>query len=79
MVVTVEVSVEVSAWWAMQRGSYPCASCTQTEEWQVEQKADNSPLTRADREANAVICEGLAQLGAAGAWLPGCGCCRLRV
>ena len=28
----------------------------QEEGWEVEQKADNSPLTRADREANAVIC-----------------------
>jgi 3'-phosphoadenosine 5'-phosphosulfate (PAPS) 3'-phosphatase len=24
--------------------------------WEVEQKADSSPLTRADREANALIC-----------------------
>ena len=28
----------------------------------VEIKDDNSPLTRADREANAIICEGLEQL-----------------
>jgi 3'-phosphoadenosine 5'-phosphosulfate (PAPS) 3'-phosphatase len=26
-------------------------------------KADNSPLTRADQEANAVICQGLVALG----------------
>lgn len=32
------------------------------EDWNVEMKADDSPLTRADREANAVICEGLARL-----------------
>jgi 3'(2'), 5'-bisphosphate nucleotidase len=32
------------------------------EGWEVEAKADNSPLTRADREANTVICEGLEKL-----------------
>ena len=32
------------------------------EDWNVEMKADDSPLTRADRDANAVICEGLARL-----------------
>lgn len=31
-------------------------------DWNVEMKADDSPLTRADQEANAVICEGLASL-----------------
>lgn len=36
----------------------------QAESWDVEHKADDSPLTRADREANAVICEGLARIGA---------------
>lgn len=36
----------------------------QAESWDVERKADDSPLTRADREANAVICEGLARIGA---------------
>ena len=36
---------------------------TQDEDWNVEMKADDSPLTRADREANAVICDGLAALG----------------
>ena len=36
----------------------------QAESWDVERKADDSPLTRADREANAVICEGLARVGA---------------
>ena len=35
----------------------------QDEDWNVERKADNSPLTRADQEANAVICAGLAALG----------------
>lgn len=30
--------------------------------FQVESKDDNSPLTRADKEANAIICEGLAAL-----------------
>ena len=38
----------------------------QAEAWQVEQKADSSPLTRADRDANAVICEGLARIGGRG-------------
>lgn len=33
-----------------------------TENFQVEQKDDNSPLTRADREANNIICEGLENL-----------------
>lgn len=28
--------------------------------WEVEQKADSSPLTRADREANTLICGALA-------------------
>jgi 3'(2'), 5'-bisphosphate nucleotidase len=32
------------------------------EDWNVEMKADDSPLTRADKEANAVICEGLAKI-----------------
>lgn len=35
----------------------------QDEDWNVERKADNSPLTRADREANVVICTALAELG----------------
>ena len=30
--------------------------------WEVEQKGDSSPLTRADREANALICLELARL-----------------
>ena len=37
---------------------------SQTEDWGVQAKADNSPLTRADKEANAVICAGLARIGA---------------
>jgi 3'(2'), 5'-bisphosphate nucleotidase len=32
--------------------------------WEVEQKADNSPLTLADRKSNAVICAGLEALEA---------------
>ena len=32
------------------------------ENFQVEQKDDNSPLTRADREANKIICDGLEKL-----------------
>jgi len=32
------------------------------ENFQVETKDDNSPLTRADREANKIICEGLEKL-----------------
>jgi 3'(2'), 5'-bisphosphate nucleotidase len=28
----------------------------EADSWQVEQKEDNSPLTRADRDANALIC-----------------------
>ncbi len=35
----------------------------QAEAWGVEHKADASPLTRADKDANAVICDGLAQIG----------------
>ncbi|MBR9922753.1 MAG: 3'(2'),5'-bisphosphate nucleotidase CysQ [Bacteroidetes bacterium] len=31
-------------------------------DWNVETKADNSPLTRADRESNTVICDGLKAL-----------------
>lgn len=30
--------------------------------WEVELKADNSPLTRADRDANAIICEALDKI-----------------
>ncbi len=37
----------------------------QAESWNVEHKADESPLTRADKDANAVICDGLARIGAA--------------
>ena len=37
--------------------------CVQAESWNVEHKADESPLTRADKEANAVICDGLARIG----------------
>lgn len=36
----------------------------QAESWNVERKSDDSPLTRADKEANAVICDGLARIGA---------------
>ncbi|KAL4856578.1 3'-(2'-),5'-bisphosphate nucleotidase CysQ [Chlorella vulgaris] len=36
---------------------------SQAESWNVEHKADDSPLTRADKEANAVICDGLARIG----------------
>lgn len=32
-------------------------------DWEVERKADNSPLTLADREANRLICELLEPLG----------------
>lgn len=35
---------------------------SEAESWNVEHKADESPLTRADREANAVICDGLARI-----------------
>ena len=38
-------------------------SFLQDEDWNVERKADNSPLTRADQEANTIICAGLAALG----------------
>lgn len=30
--------------------------------WDVEVKGDSSPLTRADKEANAVICDALMEL-----------------
>lgn len=29
--------------------------------WDVDHKADNSPLTRADREANKIICDALQE------------------
>ena len=32
------------------------------EEWQVQQKDDDSPLTRADQRSNDIICEGLRSL-----------------
>ena len=35
----------------------------QNETWNVEKKDDNSPLTRADKEANAIICAGLESIG----------------
>lgn len=41
-----------------------CGVChVQAESWNVESKADDSPLTRADKDANAVICDGLARIG----------------
>ncbi|MCB0704685.1 MAG: 3'(2'),5'-bisphosphate nucleotidase CysQ [Saprospiraceae bacterium] len=33
-----------------------------TAAWEVEKKSDNSPLTKADRRANKVICKGLEDL-----------------
>ena len=52
------------------RGCFPrCPLRPQAEAWDVERKADDSPLTRADRDANAVICEGLARIGAAWLWM----------
>lgn len=33
------------------------------ESWNVEHKDDNSPLTRADKEANRIICDALLKLG----------------
>ena len=41
----------------------------QGETWDVERKDDNSPLTRADKEANAIICAGLAAIGRFVIWL----------
>jgi hypothetical protein len=35
----------------------------QAESWNVEHKAKDSPLTRAYKEDNAVICDGLACIG----------------
>lgn len=35
---------------------------SEASKWEVETKSDNSPLTRADREANAIICRELAKL-----------------
>jgi hypothetical protein len=40
----------------------------QAETWDVECKADHSPLTRADREANNIICEGLTRIGEQQRW-----------
>ncbi|MCB9081980.1 MAG: 3'(2'),5'-bisphosphate nucleotidase CysQ [Lewinellaceae bacterium] len=34
----------------------------QTDQWAVEQKSDNSPLTLADRQANQLICQQLLEL-----------------
>jgi 3'(2'), 5'-bisphosphate nucleotidase len=49
----------------------------EAEQWQVEQKADNSPLTRADREANTVIC-GAPRLALCAIPRPRCAdCCAL--
>lgn len=31
-------------------------------DWQIEEKADHTPLTKADRRSNELICEGLSQL-----------------
>jgi hypothetical protein len=49
----------------------------QTDDWQVEQKADTSPLTRADREANTIICDGLARIG--GCASPSCYYCAAHI
>eukprot|EP01023_Acetabularia_acetabulum_P010334 TRINITY_DN14727_c0_g1_i1.p1 TRINITY_DN14727_c0_g1~~TRINITY_DN14727_c0_g1_i1.p1 ORF type:complete len:316 (+),score=71.58 TRINITY_DN14727_c0_g1_i1:71-1018(+) len=35
---------------------------TEAESWNVETKSDNSPLTRADKESNEIICKALARL-----------------
>jgi uncharacterized protein (DUF1778 family) len=56
--VTLELNVDVEAVITAARaaGSVILDVYSQETGWEVEQKADNSPLTRADREANAVIC-----------------------
>ncbi len=36
---------------------------TQPTTWELQHKADASPLTKADLEANALICRRLKQLG----------------
>lgn len=46
------------------RVATPCSPIPQN--WEVEHKLDKSPLTRADREANAIICRGLRLLCAFG-------------
>lgn len=33
----------------------------ESDSWDVDHKADDSPLTRADREANRIICEALQE------------------
>ena len=51
-----EVDVEALIGAARDAGTAILAVYAQDGQWEVEQKADNSPLTRADREANSLIC-----------------------
>ena len=43
-------------------GPAPCRCVLQASTWEVQLKSDASPLTRADRDANAVICQALQNL-----------------
>jgi len=55
----IPVSVDVEAVVALARAASTVILGiynTEVGAWEVEAKADSSPLTRADREANAVIC-----------------------
>lgn len=51
-----EVDVEAVIEAARAAGAVILGIYAQDSQWEVEQKSDSSPLTRADREANALIC-----------------------
>ena len=51
-----DVDVEAVIEAARAAGAVILGIYAQDSQWEVEQKSDSSPLTRADREANALIC-----------------------
>eukprot|EP00887_Chlorella_sp_A99_P005986 scaffold27.g5986.t1 len=60
--VSVSVSVQDVVAIAEQAATVILEVYQSQDSWEVEHKADASPLTRADREANAVICAGLSRI-----------------
>ena len=57
--VSLSFSVDVEAIIAITRSAGDCILAIyegESEGWAVEQKSDSSPLTRADRDANTLIC-----------------------
>ncbi len=57
--IRLDVSIDVEAVIATARGAGDVILAIyngEADAWAVEQKADNSPLTRADKEANELIC-----------------------